>query len=544
MQNQLQKPHKSIDLYLGYANIIYSLKGYIKLKMKNLHTKIGIFASSALIAASAVYFYSPTFGSHAAESQSAEVSLTVASALGISTSADNLNLEANVGSFVHGSINVDVITNSQYGYTLTLEDSDDESSLVHTNTSVSDKLVSDFSGAKTSAAMDDNTWGFSLDESSYYFIPTLGNPVALKRTNAVHSGYDTTAVDFGAKVGTSLTAGTYKDTVKFTAYVNGVDGNPDTSNGGGSGSGGSSSSSINISEPGVKPAVADIHSISNMQDMSSAICAATTTPAITATEIDLDGSYRGNTNYVQRARLTDSRDGKTYLVSKLADGNCWMSQNLELELTAGTPITISNNDGTTSTATPGNTTQTTTGTKWTRGENQWRSYKLPAGQSYFYPGRSSSTPSGEGYEYDWQKAGLFYNWYAATAGTGTYDMKNGAVAPSSICPAGWKLPAGTGEKSYLNLIGTVYGFDIDNGNPTGIAALQSAPFNFNFPGAYRYNYGTTYGQSSNGHYWTSMSERDNDYSDSAVQLSLNSSEIDPDLELDKSYGYTVRCVAI
>ena len=56
--------------------------------------------------------------------------------------------------------------------------------------------------------MDDNTWGFSLDESSYYFIPTLGNPVALKRTNSVHSGYDTTAVDFGAKVGASLTAGT------------------------------------------------------------------------------------------------------------------------------------------------------------------------------------------------------------------------------------------------------------------------------------------------------------------------------------------------
>ena len=293
--------------------------------MKNLHTKIGIFASSALVAASAVYFYSPTFGSHAAESQSAEVNLTVASALGIRTSADNLNLEANVGDFVHGSINVDVITNSQYGYTLTLEDSDDESSLVHTNTSVEDKLISDFTGAKTPAEMTDNTWGFSLDESSYYFIPTLGNPVALKRTNAVHSDYDTTAVDFGAKVGMTLTAGTYKDTVKFTAYVNGADGNPDASNGGGAGES-SSSSSINISEPGVKTSsVRDIHSITNMQDMTSAICAATTTPLITATEIDLDGSHRGNANYVQRAGLIDSRDGKTYLVSKLADGNCWMS---------------------------------------------------------------------------------------------------------------------------------------------------------------------------------------------------------------------------
>ena len=123
-------------------------------------------------------------------------------------------------------------------------------------------------------------------------------------------------------------------------------------------------------------------------------------------------------------------------------------------------------------------------------------------------------------------------------------MKASVVAPSSICPAGWKLPTGSGEKSYLNLISTVYQFDIDNGNPTGATALQSAPFNFNLPGAYRYDRGVTYGQSSNGHYWTSMAERDNSYSDSAVQFSLNSSEIDPDFELDKSYGYTIRCVAI
>ena len=121
--------------------------------MKNLHIKkttmLGVFASSLLVAASAVYIYSPTFGSHAAESKEAEINLTVASALGIRTSADNLNLEANIGDFTHGSIDVDVTTNSQYGYTLTLEDSDNESSLVHTNSSISDKLTSAFAGAKT-----------------------------------------------------------------------------------------------------------------------------------------------------------------------------------------------------------------------------------------------------------------------------------------------------------------------------------------------------------------------------------------------------------
>ena len=103
---------------------------------------IGIFSSTLLLAASATYIYSPTFSSNAAESSEVEIKLNVSSVIGISTSADSLNLEANVGSFTSGSINIDVSTNSQYGYTLTLEDGDNDSSMVHTNTAVSDVTIS------------------------------------------------------------------------------------------------------------------------------------------------------------------------------------------------------------------------------------------------------------------------------------------------------------------------------------------------------------------------------------------------------------------
>ena len=47
-----------------------------------------------------------------------------------------------------------------------------------------------------------------------------------------------------------------------------------------------------------------------MQEMTSTICA-------DAAENDT-------------AQLTDTRDGKKYWVTKLADGNCWMTQNLDL----------------------------------------------------------------------------------------------------------------------------------------------------------------------------------------------------------------------
>ncbi len=41
-------------------------------------------------------------------------------------------------------------------------------------------------------------------------------------------------------------------------------------------------------------------------------------------------------------RLIDKRAGKYYWVAKLADGNCWMTQNLDLDLSTGTTLTPDN----------------------------------------------------------------------------------------------------------------------------------------------------------------------------------------------------------
>ena len=82
-----------------------------------------------------------------------------------------------------------------------------------------------------------------------------------------------------------------------------------------------------------------IHTISNMQDITPEVCDATTKPAKTATAFDWDGSHHDDTSYIPRTALKDTRDETFYLVSKLADGNCWMSQNLALELTKNTAIT-------------------------------------------------------------------------------------------------------------------------------------------------------------------------------------------------------------
>ncbi len=194
--------------------------------------QLGTFMGAFLVAILAVYFYSPVIKSHADShaSESLDVNLNVAPAIAIHVDKSELNLDANFNNpFVQGSVNVDVTTNSVYGFSLGLEDMDSDTNLVHESANVDDVLTSNFLGSKTGDDMDDNTWGFSLDSTNFYGMNPNGKPIRLKTTDnptPADPGYNRTQVDFGAKIDRYLTAGVYADTVIFTAYVNGVDGNP------------------------------------------------------------------------------------------------------------------------------------------------------------------------------------------------------------------------------------------------------------------------------------------------------------------------------
>ena len=237
----------------------------------DIFSKLGIFSLSLLAVTAAVYLYSPVIGTHAAETAGTNVSLNVGDIIGIRANVDELDLTASVGTFVTGTVNVDVTSNSQYGYTLSLEDVDNNTDLV--STEVSNVVSSGFSGSKTSSTMADNNWGYSLDNIDFYAIPVYGSPATIKHTtNVMGTTYETTPVHFGVKVGMNLPATTYADVVKFTAYVNGIDETP------------------------------------TMQDFDKSTLA----------------------NVGDSIVLKDARDGKKYTVKKLADGNVWMTENLRI----------------------------------------------------------------------------------------------------------------------------------------------------------------------------------------------------------------------
>lgn len=199
--------------------------------------------------------------------------------------------------------------------------------------------------------------------------------------------------------------------------------------------------------------------IRTMQGMTSEVCDNISTPAAftTGTTFNTD---------VPKGRLRDTRDANSYNVKKLADGNCWMDQNLNLDFgtpdssgttnttfkltSADTDINYGNYKGSTATADnewmPGRNTQLSSSGTWTSEV----AYSFTFRDDEYTGGAHSSGTSGRywnngsGYSSTIGSYGVrnhFGNYYtlaAATAGTGV-GLSKGEDAGDSICPKGWRL---------------------------------------------------------------------------------------------------------
>ena len=146
----------------------------------------------------------------------------------------------------------------------------------------------------------------------------------------------------------------------------------------------------------------------------------------------------------QQIQLQDSRDKKMYWVGKLPDGNCWMTQNLDLDLSTSRTLTPADTN-ISSNWTP--RTSTTTGSF-----SGYNSSSGDTGKSHNPGDVYYENASGTDQHYH---VGNYYQWSAATAGyTGT------SRSAQSICPKGWALPSddqslqlinsGLSESSFMN----------------------------------------------------------------------------------------------
>ena len=232
----------------------------------------------------------------------------------------------------------------------------------------------------------------------------------------------------------------------------------------------------------------------------------TTTYAIYTTSNQHSGTYNGQVKYVlthpsyqpyvyymqevdqwknaiatgESVQAVDLRDGKQYWVTKLNDGNIWMTSNLDLDIggTGVAALTSENTDISTIasgsgiyvdgytesngvwTWTPVSTAITsnyhisnnTVSPTWPT-DSHTIPYSAEGGDTYYYTSNSTSNDT----RYNSLKAckdaghteaeceryfiGDYYNWSAAIASNNSADIStDNDRATNSICPKGWRLP--------------------------------------------------------------------------------------------------------
>ncbi len=223
--------------------------------------------------------------------------------------------------------------------------------------------------------------------------------------------------------------------------------------------------------------------------------------------------------------VKDNRDSEVYFIQRLADGKCWMLENLRLGSTSTIALTASN---------------TNIASDWT----------LPASKNYLSGSHddriataytnafinvvsktTTTTDYGPGRKY----IGVYYNYCAASAGTYCYavDSSTGNAA-YDICPKGWRMPT---TSSYTNNgeYQILYGAYSSNATNFRKALSTTLSGYYDFP-----TNGKVYSQGSSGYFWSSSRNSNS----MMYSLNVSSSSVKPNGDGGnmRYNGSSIRCI--
>jgi len=204
----------------------------------------------------------------------------------------------------------------------------------------------------------------------------------------------------------------------------------------------------------------------------------------------------------------DVRDNSAYTIQKLADGNCWMLDNLRLGRNTIKVLTPADTNITKNYILPGSV------------DTGFNSYKNP---QINIDSKNKLTSYGEGSN----KVGVYYNYCAATAGTycmPRYDAEGSPI--EDICPKGWRLPTGGDDGEYQNLFSQYASYsDFKN----ALHASLSGYFKYD-----KNNHQGLYGS-----FWSSTPVGD----DRMYSLDVRLASVPNDFSSYRTAGISIRCVA-
>ena len=538
-------------------------------------------------------------------------------------------------------VNVTLATNVPTGAKLYLSTADNTNALYKDGDPASSGFAIQSVGATTTLAnLPANTWGYSLNNANFQAVPTASNAALIAEVDGSVVGTTsggvisaTVPVYYGAKVDSSLPAGTYSNKVVYAA-IGTIPVNISSVT---VGVGGEAVDNLQVGDVNTITVTTDLMTsefgtprvyytttspagttecgnvsvAKNAQGYMTITCTVTPTAAATGVTLHITQGSSGDWKWgdfthvlpdiivpgpdINRPatswddleimqhmtpeicasasegdtkQLIDWRDGKTYWVAKLADGNCWMTQNLELDLSTSTPLTNELSD-VTSSWTPTNNTYTSAQSgsasysgvqSWNLGKYVWKTpnstgscsgsgvydFSHPNCQSY-WQNVSTWTPMTEyrtdGVTYDANTqtydahylAGNYYSWNATTANS---TGSSSGVAAQSICPKGFGLPDNSYNNGSLYYLLDRYGFTSSTGG--GADSITRAPLFFIRSGYVNSEYHYLYSVGSGGNYWSSVA-----YSSSgAYGLSFGLGDVAPFYNGYRFVGRSVRCVAL
>ena len=372
--------------------------------------------------------------------------------LTISSNTLNLNLRPNSasGTFAKsGDLDINVALSGPGGYTLGIKANTTGANATNlVNTSDSTKTFASISSAVTESDFANasnttlnNQWGYlpsrlnSVANTSFQPAPDSdGDLLDYTETDDAEGDY---TISIGARANISTAIGSYSNVFVITAIAN---------------------LSCNSTATSIGEAVC-------MQDFNNdgtVIVGGVTT---TYRDAIIDSMEFG-----RQYQLKDNRDWKTYYVAKMKDGRVWMTQNLDLDLettpTNVAALTHDNTDlgwttlNTSATWTPSTATATTAagyGSNTNTAPASFDSgdtyrYVSTTGTTSSYTSKSACETAHNDGTCPHYHVGNYYNWSAAVASNDTSAITaNYTTAPDSICPAGWRLPAGKTSNASTDL---------------------------------------------------------------------------------------------
>lgn len=157
----------------------------------------------------------------------ANVLRTPATYLNISTSTPNVDFQFNQSelsssAFKTNNVTINIQTDNSTGATTYISSVDEATSLVHSDSGVSDSIAS-ISSPLLSTAFSGKTWGYrvgSLATTAFNPIPKASAPTEILNTTSATPASNNLDIDFGVKVSPDLSSGTYSKQILFTTITN------------------------------------------------------------------------------------------------------------------------------------------------------------------------------------------------------------------------------------------------------------------------------------------------------------------------------------